>query len=127
MAFIDRASQIANRAWDAFSPLKRLTADQKWLHSLRNPLLLRDVLLDGISITRKDVAAYWINENTVHRAARPACRAVALASVPALSWPTVTQKMPSAKRRRTRWSRATALARTDLPAPPIPRRARAVL
>jgi hypothetical protein len=53
--------------------------------------------------------------------------AVALPSLPALSCPTVVQKMPSTKRRRILSSRATALARTDFPAPPMPRTAKAVL
>lgn len=68
MPFIGRDTQIANRLWDAFSPLRRLAGDQLGLYSLRSPSLLRDELLDGIPITRRDIAAHWINENTVHRA-----------------------------------------------------------
>ncbi|UVL48316.1 hypothetical protein LOY57_11130 [Pseudomonas moraviensis] len=68
MAYINRGSQIGNRPWDAFSPLKRVDASQIGLLSLSASALLRDELLDGISITRKDIPAHWVSEKYVHHA-----------------------------------------------------------
>lgn len=68
MPYIDRASQIANRGWDAFSPFKRLSQQQIGLMSLATSSLLTDELLDGFSIIRKDIAAHWISEKHVHHA-----------------------------------------------------------
>lgn len=68
MSYIDRATQIGNRPWDPFSPFNRLSTQQIGLLSLTTPSLLRDELLDGISITRKDIAAHWLSEKHVHHA-----------------------------------------------------------
>jgi hypothetical protein len=71
MSYIDRATQIGNRPWDAFSPFNRLSTQQIGLQSLNTASLLRDELLDGIFITRKDIAAHWLSEKHVHHAIAP--------------------------------------------------------
>jgi hypothetical protein len=68
MSFINRNDQISNRSWDSFLPFKRLSPEQNGFLSLNTASLLCDELLDGITITRKDIAAHWLTENSVHRA-----------------------------------------------------------
>jgi hypothetical protein len=68
MAYIARAVQTSNRTWDPFSPFKRVSTQQLGIMSFGTPGLLTDELLDGFSITRKDVAAHWLSEKHVHHA-----------------------------------------------------------
>lgn len=67
MQFISRNSQLVDRAWDSFSPIKRVSSHQLGVMNLEKNNMLTDDILDGIDIPSKNSVAKWIEENKVHQ------------------------------------------------------------